>query len=112
MKQRKILLISIIILGLLVLFYMLYPSNHRDGKLMGEGNSIVKKIEDYRKINNSLPVSLTDIGIKVKDEANPPIYYEKRDNSHFTVSFGTSLGESKIYYSDSKRWENFYREMK
>jgi hypothetical protein len=79
---------------------------------MQKGNEFVDKIEQYRKDYFRLPESLSDIGITVKSELDPPIYYEKRDSIHYTVSFGTILGESKIYYSDSKKWEDRYRTMK
>jgi type II secretory pathway pseudopilin PulG len=79
---------------------------------MQQGNEFVKKIEQYKKDNNRLPVSLSDIGITVKSESDPPIYYDKRDSIHYTIFFGTTLGESKIYYSDSKKWEDRYRAMK
>lgn len=54
--------------------------------------------------NGYLPNSLKDIGIKEKDGSDPPLYYQKAKNAsyEYSVSFGTSLGESKIYYSDSK----------
>ena len=112
MKRNKLLISVIIILGLSLIFYFFYPRSNRDSRLINEGNVIVKKVEEYREKNNHLPTSLSDIGIEIKDEANPPVYYDKRDSSHYTVSFGTTLGESKIYYSDSREWENFYREMK
>lgn len=112
MKRNKLLISAIIVLVLSFIFYFFYPRSNRDNRLMNEGNIIIKKVEEYRGKNNHLPASLLDIGIEIKDEANPPIYYDKRDSFHYTVSFGTTLGESKIYFSDSRKWENFYREMK
>ncbi|MBK8485174.1 MAG: hypothetical protein IPO86_05425 [Saprospiraceae bacterium] len=79
---------------------------------MQQGNEFIEKIEKYKKDNNKLPTSLSAIGIAIKNESDPPIYYERKDSIHYTVSFGTTLGESKIYYSDSKKWEDRYREMK
>lgn len=35
----------------------------------------------------------------------------KMDSLHYTLSFGAKLGESKIYYSDSKKWEGRNREI-
>ncbi len=79
---------------------------------MQEGNEYIKKIEHFKKINNTLPNSLSDIGISVFSESDPPIYYEKIDSIRYIISFGTTLGDSKIYYSDTKQWEDRYREMK
>jgi hypothetical protein len=74
------------------------------------GNGIIVKIELFKKKNGKLPDQLSDLGIKETEQG--PIYYEKRDSINYTVSFGTSMGESMIYYSDSKKWEELYREMK
>jgi type II secretory pathway pseudopilin PulG len=101
-----------LIVGVYFSLCLLGCKGSRENTLMQQGNEFVGKIEQYKKDNNRLPVSLSDIGITVKSESEPPIYYEKRDSIHYTVSFGTTLGESKIYYSDSKKWEDRYREMK
>lgn len=101
-----------LIVGVSLSFCLLGCKSRRENTLMHQGNEFVEKIEQYKKDNNRLPVSLSDIGITVKSEYEPPIYYEKRDSIHYTISFGTTLGESKIYYSDSKKWEDRYREMK
>lgn len=79
---------------------------------MREGNVIIKKIELYKQQNRQLPNSLSDLGISEKDESDPPLYYERRDSTHYTLSFNISMDDSKFYYSDSKKWEDNYREMK
>lgn len=95
------------------IFFILSCKNNREIELTKQGNDIINRVYEYKeKNNNQLPISLADLGIVVKDESNPPVYYEKKDSIHFLVWFGTILGESKIYYSDSKKWENKYREMK
>jgi type II secretory pathway pseudopilin PulG len=101
-----------LIMGVYLPFCLLGCKESRENALMHQGIEFVEKIEQYKKDNNRLPITLSDIGITVKSESDPPIYYEKRDSIHYTVSFGTILGESKIYYSDSKKWEDRYREMK
>ena len=75
--------------------------------LIRQGNELVKKIETYKKENGRLPNSMSDVGIDEKEDS--PLHYEKKDSVNYIISFGTSLGESKIYYSDSKKWEEFYR---
>jgi len=94
-----------------VFIYFISSCNSRESRLKKQGNEIVKKIEYYKEKNNRLPNSLSEIGIQVIDESNPPLYYDKRDSINYTVSFGTSLGESMFYYSDSKKWEDRYRKM-
>lgn len=73
-------------------------------KKMTEGNKLVDKIESYRVLNHKLPNSLADIGIKETEDG--PLYYEKKDSINYIVWFGTELGESKTYYSSTKRWED------
>jgi len=112
MKVNKVVLFVLIIVIGLFCFWFFWLRNAKENRLMKEGGAIVKKIEHYQYVNHRLPNTLTDIGITEKDESNPPLYYEKRDSIHYTVSFGISLDESKIYYSDTKKWEDSYREMK
>ncbi len=97
---------------ILTLFYFLGCEGNRESNLTHQGNEFVRKIELYKKTNSTLPKSLSDIGIIVRDECDPPIYYDKKDSIHYTLSFVIVLGESKIYYSDTKKWEEKYREMK
>lgn len=112
MKVHRLILFVFSIFICLFCFCFFWLKNAQENNLMREGNVIVLKIEQYRKTNNRLPNTLSDIGIKEKDEANPPLFYVKRNSVHYTVSFGISLDESKIYYSDTKKWEDGYREMK
>ncbi len=78
---------------------------------MKEGDALVERIEMFRTESKRLPNTLEDIGIEEREGADV-LYYTKRDSSHYIVSFGMSLGESKFYYSDTKEWEEKYREMK
>lgn len=44
-----------------------------------------------------------------QEEGVDALYYHKRDTITYTLNFGTLLGESTIYYSDSKTWEDINR---
>ncbi len=95
---------------LIIIFYFIFGISYkkiREKKLIKQGNEIVNKIEIYKKKYNKLPDSLEEIGLKSSEEG--PLYYNKWDSINYMVSFGTSLGESKIYYSDTKKWENYLR---
>jgi hypothetical protein len=67
-----------------------------------EGNKIVAKIELFKKENDRLPLSLSELGIKEKEEG--PIYYEKKSNSNYILWFGAELGESVTYDSSANKW--------
>jgi hypothetical protein len=92
---------------LTVLILLIFSCNRREDHLEIFGYSVIQKIEHYRKSNGFLPEKLTEIEIKETEEG--PLYYDKIDDLNYSLSFGTTLGESKIYYSDSKKWEKHYR---
>jgi hypothetical protein len=80
-----------------------YSSLSRESRLMEEGQVIIGKIESFRKDKGKLPDSLMDVGIEEKEEG--PIYYEKRGEAKYVLWFGTELGESVTYDSESRKWE-------
>jgi hypothetical protein len=51
---------------------------------------------------------LEDVGLK-EELGVDALYYQKKDSINYILSFGTILGESKIYYSDTKTWEDINR---
>lgn len=77
--------------------------NIREKALIDKGNNIIQEIESYQSINKCLPITLTDIGYSVTIEG--PIYYQKQDSLSFILWFGTTIGESIEYNSQSKKWE-------
>lgn len=86
-----------------VIFICIFSCNSRDYQLKKQGNVIIKKIENYRLINHKLPNGLKDIGIEETLEG--PIYYNKIDSTKYIIWYGTTLGESIIYNSETKKWE-------
>ena len=91
-------------------FWYFYLRTARENKLIKKGNVVVERIEQYKKNNNKLPNSLKEIG-ENDDEDNYPFFYQKQDSCYYSISFGISMDDSKIYYSDSKQWEDLYRQM-
>ncbi|MCX6232780.1 MAG: hypothetical protein NTZ33_14675 [Bacteroidetes bacterium] len=89
-----------------MIYFILKDS--RDNNLINEGNILVNKVEIYKKTNGKLPLTLKEIGIK-EDDNYPLFYLIRADSVNYMIWFGTSLGESKTYYSDSKKWEDFAR---
>ena len=81
-----------------------YSCRNRDTELIKRGNELVAKVEAYKKRTDSLPSSLKELGIMETEEG--PLYYQKKDSINFIIWFGTSLGRSKIYSSNSKKWED------
>jgi hypothetical protein len=89
-----------IIITFLVTLYSCYEKN-----LIKQGNELIIKIESYKKQHGFLPASLSDIGIQETEEG--PLYYDKKDSINYIIWFGTSLGESVTYHSDSNKWYNY-----
>ncbi len=92
---------------LIVLFSILILSC--TSKKIKEANQIISKIENYRKIKHVIPNNLDAIGIQETEEG--PVYYKKLDSSNYMIwiQAESSIGESKIYYSDSQKWEDGFR---
>ena len=70
------------------------------------GERVVRRIESFRTANGRLPESLTEVGIEIKSESDPPVYYRKDSPDHYIVWYGLSLGESMTYDSRTKTWED------
>ena len=70
---------------------------------INQGNEIVNKIENYRKEKGVLPTSLSEVGIEEKEDS--VIHYKKESETKFILWFGTTLGESTTYDSETKNWK-------
>lgn len=109
--MRKLLyLVILLMFSISCWYFLLRPT--KESELIQEGNYLIGKIEVYKQLHLTLPNSLEDIGIVITDESMPEVYYQKIDSIHYVVFFGTSLGESKTYYSDSKKWEGVQRKIR
>ncbi|WP_314313821.1 hypothetical protein [Hoylesella saccharolytica] len=106
--KKTYIIVSVVILTMLLFFFI---KNKREKDLIQKGEDIVEKIELFRKKNHRLPKDLNEIGILEKENANA-LYYDVRNDTSYTVSFMMSIDYNKTYYSDTKEWENGYREMK
>ena len=98
----KLLLVLLVGLSLEVIIYIFFVRDSRDNTLKRKGNEIVASINEYKKSRGKLPNSLNDIGI-IETETGP-LYYDKQDSIHYVVWFGTTLGQSVTYHSDSHKW--------
>lgn len=103
--MKKIVLKILFSLSLVVLF----ACSNSEKKLIKEGDKLVQRIEKYKTKNGHLPSSIEDLGIKETMEG--PLFYVPMDSVNYMVYFGTSLGESMIYYSDTKDWDYRLRGM-
>jgi hypothetical protein len=105
-RLKNLELALIVILILTIIGFLLF-GNQEESNLINHGNKIISTIEDFKKENGHFPDSLNEIGIRETEEG--PIFYEKRGNSNYVIFFSIGFDETKAYYSDSKKWEDYYR---
>ena len=98
--MKRVIIIVIVLVAALMTLYI-YLRGARDRRLMHRGGEIVVKIEEFRSQKKRLPNSLRDFGIVDESE----LFYTKWDSVNYFLWYGTNLGESMTYYSDSKGWE-------
>lgn len=90
---------SIYIYIFLLCGFLLSCKNNKQKK----GEIIVDLIYNYKRDKGQLPGSLFDLGVDEIEEG--PIYYSRQDTDQFIVWYGTDLGESNVYNSNSMKWE-------
>lgn len=100
-------IVVLIIITCCIASYILFRG-YADCNLIRKGNEIILRIESFQFKEKRLPNSLAEIGIEGEDE----LFYNKYDSVHYMIWYGTSLGESVTYYSDSKKWETGERGFK
>ena len=66
------------------------------------GAVIIARIEAFQKSHGYLPGTLKDVGLDNPDLA---VFYRKVSDDEYCVWFGTTLGESEVYSSRTRKWE-------
>ena len=107
-KSLKFVILSVTIICFAI--YILSIKDQREKILRNRGIEIVNLIKLYKIENSKLPNSLNDLGIEESEEG--PVFYVKLDSLNYIVYYGTSLGESIIFYSDINSWVDRARRMK
>lgn len=64
------------------------------------GNQIIARVEAFKKDRGRLPDKLEDLGIN--DDSG--VSYCKVSDDEYIVWFGTTLGESETFSSQSRHW--------
>lgn len=105
---KKIKIYGFLCMLILFCFWYFYLRTAKYDKLIKQGNILIEKVERYKTINNKIPNSLKEIG-ENEESDNYPFFYQKHDSLYYSISFGISIDDSKIYYSDTKQWEDIDR---
>lgn len=83
---------------------LLFGCKGREQRLTEQGNALIERIESFQKVTHRLPESLKELGLEEKMEG--PLYYQKVSPERYTVHFGTTVGESMIYRSEKRTWDD------
>jgi hypothetical protein len=67
-------------------------------------NVAIAKIEEFKNAKGRLPDSLSEAGAPDGGESCP--CYCKTDDGGYLVWYGTSLGKSETYDSESRKWSS------
>ncbi|MEM6432162.1 MAG: hypothetical protein AAF708_23190 [Deinococcota bacterium] len=93
-------------LALVLMMYVLLeglPNRLVYGRRYAAARQIIQKVDAYLEHHSTLPTSVSDLGLTASETS--PAYYRKLTEGHYQVWFGTSLGESVVYDSQTERWE-------
>ena len=80
MKLKICRLVSpgIIVLLISLYFARLYFVNNREKHLIEKGNNIIEKVENFKEINNRLPISLNELGLNGSGKWSHILFNSKR----------------------------------
>ena len=63
---------------------------------------LIEKVETFKRGNNRLPKNVSELGLTEKMDS--PAFLEIQTDSTYMVWYGLSVGESKVYRSETKKW--------
>jgi hypothetical protein len=92
------LLLVLVLVGIVFSYQPVWLFHRRDFKV---ANSVISRVESFRKIHGHPPETLAEVGI---DDPDLGVFYQKTGTDEYEVWFGTSLGESEIYDSHTNKW--------
>ena len=95
MKRPAFLAVSVLT------FTIAFTSGCRESSKREASNSAISKIEEFKRAKGRLPDSLSEAGIR--DGENCPCYC-KTGRDSYLVWYGTTLGESDTYDSETQKW--------
>ena len=103
MKRTRIVIsAAAFIVGCTILVVFFFSMEIYRWQTIISGNTVIRKIEAYKKQSGQYPASLEDVGFPVT--LSGPFFYEKLSENHYQVWFGLKLGESCTFDSVAKQW--------
>jgi len=95
-------LAAIVFAGLALGLFLWQPVRLFHSRELRTGKEMVSRIETFRASHGRLPETLKEVGM---DNSDLKVFYRKVGDDEYSVWFGTTLGESEVYNSRTKKWE-------
>jgi len=76
---------------------LILPSNNRR-----TAKRDIQAIEKFRTAHSRLPATMSEAGISDADQQS--VYYQIQGANHYIVWYGTTLGVSDVYDSETHTW--------
>jgi len=67
-----------------------------------DGNRLISEIEAFQRSHSRLPSQLSEVSSRAAEQQL--LFYQKCSETKYVIWFGTTLGESITYHSDSRDW--------
>ena len=100
MKKNKIHFLKFTSLISLLSIFLILSCSTKD---FSKAESVIKKIEQYKKSHSKLPNSLVEIGI---DNNSGPVYYDKINEVHYQMFYQIETEEIWTYNTVEKKWKD------
>ncbi len=65
---------------------------------------LIQKVEKYKSENGELPETVLDLGLESNMD-NPAFYVKTSDTTYIVYYSIAGVGNSKVYYSETKQWK-------
>ena len=102
MNMKKI-VIGISVILLIVVAVVFYLRSTENQSYKERGNQLIEKVETYKEQHGKLPETVADLDVEPEMGEGP--YYEKIDDSKYTVYFNIGFDNTLTYYSDTGEWK-------
>ncbi len=106
MKVLKVVYSTVLILIVLFGIYYLYVKHISNKVVIKKGEGLVEQVELYRKLNDSIPNTISDIWPELQSETYDGFYYERVDSQDYIFHYSTIVGEGVSYSSKTQEWIN------
>ena len=75
---------------------------HAKNERQDYADMLIEKVETFKRSNNRLPKDVSELGLTEKMDS--AAFYQIKTDSTYIVWYGLSVGESKIYRSETRIW--------